>query len=149
VDGCAADYCFDTYDEVYPNIPAAFNWTKPGDIPVAGDWDGNGTVTIGVFRPSNGTFYLSHTYLGVGVQPTVSVTIVAVAPNAGYVPVVGNWTGTPGDKLGLFNSSLSRWYLDNGNRIWPSCVEDQCSTLYIGAPGDNPAVFGTTTVRGN
>jgi len=28
------------------------SWTQPGDKPLAGDWDGNGTVTIGVFRPS-------------------------------------------------------------------------------------------------
>jgi hypothetical protein len=29
---------------------------QPGDKPVVGDWDGNGTVTIGVYRPSESTF---------------------------------------------------------------------------------------------
>ena len=28
-----------------------------GDLPVAGDWDGNGTTTVGGYRPSTNTFY--------------------------------------------------------------------------------------------
>jgi len=35
-----------------------FIYGDPGDMLVAGDWDGNGTDTIGVYRPSNGIFYL-------------------------------------------------------------------------------------------
>ena len=34
----------------------ALNYGLPGDYPVVGDWDGNGTITIGIYR--NGTFYL-------------------------------------------------------------------------------------------
>src|SRR6266508_1724743 len=34
----------------------AINYRLPGDDPVVGDWDSNGTTTIGVYR--NGTFYL-------------------------------------------------------------------------------------------
>jgi hypothetical protein len=148
VDGCSNDYCFDTYDG-NPNNTSPSNWTRPGDIPLAGDWNGDGTVTVGVFRPSNGTFYLSNTYLTIGAQPVLSVSSFAVDPTLGYAPVVGNWTGTAGDKLGLFKSSISRWYLDNGNLSWPSCTEDQCSTLYTGAAGDHPAVFGSSTVKSN
>ena len=29
-----------------------------GDIPAAGDWNGDGTITVGVYRPPNSTFYL-------------------------------------------------------------------------------------------
>lgn len=151
VDACTIDYCFDTYNEANPSDPSPSNWTRPNDLPIAGDWDGNGTITIGVFRPSNGTFYFSNTALGVGVQPLLSVSSFAVDPNVNpdYMPVVGNWTGTPGDKLGLFKSSISRWYLDNGNLSWPSCAEDQCSTLYTGTAGDNPAVFGNSIIKAN
>ena len=34
----------------------ALNYGLPGDYPVVGDWDGNGTVTIGIYRGK--TFYL-------------------------------------------------------------------------------------------
>jgi hypothetical protein len=34
----------------------AINYGLPGDYPVVGDWDGNGTATIGIYR--NGVFYL-------------------------------------------------------------------------------------------
>jgi hypothetical protein len=31
---------------------ASFRWGRSGDLPVVGDWDGDGTQTIGVVRPS-------------------------------------------------------------------------------------------------
>ncbi|MGH8953266.1 MAG: hypothetical protein ACRDX9_17825, partial [Acidimicrobiia bacterium] len=35
-----------------------FIYGDPGDKIVAGDWDGDGDDTIGVYRPGNGIFYL-------------------------------------------------------------------------------------------
>src|SRR6266508_4700886 len=32
----------------------------PGDIAVVGDWNGDGTDTIGIFRPGEGKFYLKN-----------------------------------------------------------------------------------------
>ncbi|MEO3748986.1 hypothetical protein ABGB05_36780, partial [Plantactinospora sp. B5E13] len=34
------------------------------DIPISGDWNGDGTDTVGVFRPSNSTWYLRDTNSG-------------------------------------------------------------------------------------
>src|SRR5438132_13400614 len=39
-----------------PDISVTFG--LEGDIPLAGDWDGNGSVTIGVYRPSSSLFFL-------------------------------------------------------------------------------------------
>src|SRR5262249_44903911 len=35
-----------------------FAYGIPGDVAIAGDWDGDGVATIGVRRPNEATFYL-------------------------------------------------------------------------------------------
>jgi hypothetical protein len=30
----------------------SYRWGRTGDLPVVGDWDGDGTQTLGVVRPS-------------------------------------------------------------------------------------------------
>jgi hypothetical protein len=37
-----------------------FIYGDPGDKIVAGDWNGDGTDTIGVYRPSENVFFLKH-----------------------------------------------------------------------------------------
>ena len=57
------------------------------DVPVAGDWDGNGTTTVGVYRPSSSTFLLRNA--NASGEPDVTVAF----GRAGDVPIVGNWDG--------------------------------------------------------
>jgi hypothetical protein len=47
---------------IYDNFYVVFG--NPGDIPVAGDWDGDGYDSIGVYTPSNGVFSLSNSLVG-------------------------------------------------------------------------------------
>ncbi|MFZ1994541.1 MAG: hypothetical protein WAU75_10550, partial [Solirubrobacteraceae bacterium] len=39
-------------------ITVAITFGNAGDVPVTGDWDGSGRTQIGVYRPSDATFYL-------------------------------------------------------------------------------------------
>lgn len=40
---------------------AEFIFGNPGDILVAGDWDGDGDDTVAVYRPRNGVLYVKKT----------------------------------------------------------------------------------------
>ncbi len=74
-DSCGVDGCI-------------FGWGAPGDIPVVGDWNGDGRAKLGVFR--NGTWYLD--YNGNGLWD--SCTIDRCLPFVGLAtdtPVVGDW----------------------------------------------------------
>jgi hypothetical protein len=70
---------------------------NPGDIGFAGDWEGNGFDSIGVYRSSNTTWFLSNNSTPSGI--TFS-DIDFVLDIAAALPVVGDWDGdldsTPG-----------------------------------------------------
>ena len=54
---------------------------------VAGDWDGDGGTTIGVFRPSNATFFLRN-------SNSAGFSIGGFRfGSSGDIPVAGDWDG--------------------------------------------------------
>lgn len=59
-----------------------------GDIPVAGDWDGDGCDSIGVFRPSEAKWYLNNNLDSGPSDYTLSYGIST------DLPVVGDWNGS-------------------------------------------------------
>jgi len=59
------------------------------DQPLVGDWDGNGIDTIGIYRPSGNTFYLSNQEAG----GAVGVDIQMQAGDSGDVGMAGGWWG--------------------------------------------------------
>lgn len=144
VQACGIDYCFFA------------NGTFPGDIPIAGDWNNDGIVSIGIFRPglldNPDVFYLSNLNPNtIATNSTIFVwdyTIQGGPGNFGYLPLVGDWTGTGGSKLGTFRPGTASWYLDNGNRQFNGCAEDQCPTVF-GESGDKPVAFGKSIVKSN
>ncbi len=70
----------------YPTTPATtINWGISTDIPVTGDWNGDGTTEVGVFRPSTRLFYLRP-----GNYPTTPATTINWGINSDQ-PVIGKW----------------------------------------------------------
>ena len=122
-----------------------FNFGLPGDVPVVGDWSGNGTLKIGVFRPSTQMWYLDLNGDGF-FQADVDLSGQFGLP--GDVPVVGDWDSSGRTKIGVFRPSSALWVLDlNGNMKWDG------GDVYgvFGLPGDTPVVgdwtgSGTTKV---
>ncbi len=79
-----------------------FEFGRHGDVPLAGDWNGDGVDTPGVYR--NGTWLLRSSLTG------GSVTEVEFG-ETGDVPVVGDWNGDGVDTPGVVRGS--RWILLN------------------------------------
>ena len=68
----------------------------PTSIPVAGDWDGNGTDGVGVYTYNTATWSLRNV-AGTG---SADAAFVFGTPNSSY-PVVGDWNGNGTDTVGV------------------------------------------------
>jgi hypothetical protein len=66
-----------------------------GDRPVVGDWNGDGTETIGVYRSPSATFYL------VNSNVFGSTPIVVLYGSPGDNPLPGDWIGQGHDTIGI------------------------------------------------
>ncbi|HZS08469.1 MAG TPA: SBBP repeat-containing protein [Blastocatellia bacterium] len=82
---------------------------QAGDLPVAGDWDGDGIDTVGVFR--NGTFLLTNSPNNQNSSPPVDITVVL--GQAGDIPIVGDWNGDGIDTVGVFRPAAATFFLSN------------------------------------
>ena len=95
-----------------PATAATTTYGIPGNLPVAGDWDGDGDETPGVVNVRDGRleWYLSNE---IAPARTAYRTVYGVAGN---LPVVGDWDGDGRDSIGVVNTVDGRldWYLSNG-----------------------------------
>jgi hypothetical protein len=81
------------------NITASFGG-DPSDLPVAGDWNGDGVDTIGVYRGSTGVYFLSDS----NTSPAVNYSLVF--GNPGDTPFAGKWTADmTHDGVGVYRNS--------------------------------------------
>jgi hypothetical protein len=108
-----------------------------GDLPVVGDWDGDGVAHLGLFRPSTGQWFLEYngnrSWNGCGKDRCIGSFGVP-----GDRPVTGDWNGSGKSKIGVFRPSTGQWMLDfNGNGTWDGCGVDVCVTSF-GVAGDIP-----------
>lgn len=86
-----------------------FTFGQGGDLPIAGDWDGNGVESPGLFRGGNATFFLSNGFAGVvDFKPFVFGVV-------GGKPIAGDWNGDGIDTIGVFNPNNGVMSLNNTN----------------------------------
>ncbi len=121
-DNCVLDKC----------IP----WGGTGDTPVVGDWNGDGKTKIGIFRPSNGTWYLDVN--GDGHFDNCVLDKCIPWGGTGDTPVVGDWNGDGKTKIGIFRPSTGTWYLDADGSGRLDCTVDKC--IPWGGSTDIPVV---------
>jgi uncharacterized repeat protein (TIGR01451 family) len=121
-----------------------------GDIPITGDWTGDGHTKTGIYRAKNGDFILDSN--GDEVFDTGDA-VYKFLQNVGGplptdVPVVGDWNGSGTTKIGIVRDGFL-WLLDlNGDGIYEPGTD--LEYVFGGAPGDIPVVgdwTGTGTTK--
>jgi hypothetical protein len=120
------------------NAPGApdltFLYGQQGDVPVVGDWDGNGTFTVGVFEPDTAVWKLKNT------NQQGAPDLVFAYGQRGDTPVVGDWDGNGTTTVGVARpdpvSGHLVWYLRNAN----SPGAPDIAPFAYGARGDTPVV---------
>jgi hypothetical protein len=116
-----------------------------GDIPVTGDWNGDGTDEVGVFR--SGRWYLDGD--GSGTWNADADIYKASFGGAGDIPVTGDWDGDGKTEIGVFRGGI--WYIDfNANGRWDT-VSGGDRSYSFGAATDIPVTSdwdgdGTTEI---
>jgi hypothetical protein len=112
----------------------AFAYGGMSDVPVVGDWDGDGVTTIGVYRPPHS--FLNDGDIGIWLLRNTSdggnPHIIMDYGGTGDVPVVGDWNGDGDSDIGLFRPSDSQW------RLWSDA--DEFVFRYGDDPTDLPIV---------
>ncbi len=86
-----------------------------GDVPIIGDWNGDGIDEIGVYRPSNARFYLdvNGNKLWDGTPTDRAIAFGTL----GDAPVIGDWNADGVDDVGVRRAN--KFWLDaNGNYLW-------------------------------
>jgi hypothetical protein len=132
-------------------------WTfgLSGDLPIVGDWTGDGITKIGVMRcPPVGTPGICTWYLDAGNKHAYDPATVRVNQYglSGDLPVASQWGGSGTvDEIGVFRcppaGGVCTWFVDSNNSGAFELADAQYS---YGLTGDRPVVgnwFGSGTKR--
>jgi hypothetical protein len=129
-------------DSAGPPETTPFSYGFSTWTPVVGDWDGNGTMTIGVVDTSTATWYLRNEN-NPGVPDAGQFQFGA----AGWIPVVGDWNNSGHTRIGMYDPTTQTWYLRNE----ASAGAPDAGVFQYGAAGWIPVTGdwdgnGTTTI---
>jgi hypothetical protein len=121
----------------------AFGSPNSVSIPVVGDWDGDGTTTIGVAEKSGGALVWK---LRNSNSPGAPDITFAYGKDTD-IPVVGDWNGAGVTTIGIYEPDTGTWKLRNSN----SAGAPDITVTYGGLPGTVPVAGdwdgdGTTTI---
>ena len=97
------------------------------DLPVTGDWDGNGTTDLGVFDQATATFTLRSV-------DASGLSVLEVVPfgSAGDLPVTGDWNGDGVSDLGVWSPATATFTQGLGRA--PTSARGVLRTIRFGTP---------------
>lgn len=103
-----------------------FGWT-----PLAGDWDGDGVDTLGLYDPSVGGFHLKNSLTQGGGADLVFC--FGPGGNRGWTPIIGDWDGDGVDTIGLYDTHTATFTLRASNS---PLSDDLAATPFAFGPAD-------------
>ena len=98
------------------------------DLPVVGDWDGDGIATVGIYRSSTGEFFLRDSN-----AQGAAVTHYFVLGSPGDMPMAGDWNNDGVDGVGVFRPTNGLIYIKNSLTTGFADF-----TMVLGIPNDVP-----------
>ncbi len=107
-----------------------FGGAALGYTAVAGDWNGDGIDTIGLFDLANAAWFLRDTNSS---GPATYTFNYGAAGYPFYLPVTGDWNADGIDTPGLYDSLNAAWFLKNSQSAGAADV-----AFIYGAPGAKP-----------
>ena len=125
--GTVQPYLYLTNSPTGASTAVSLPFGKVGDQPLTCDWNGDGTDTVGVYRPSTSVFHLRNSASGTRIDLFLG--------RAGDIPLAGDWNGDHRDTVGVYRPSTSTFYLLDSNTR--SAVRH---VYQRGVAGDRPVV---------
>lgn len=77
--------------------------------PLASDWDGNGTDTVGIYDTTTGNFFLKNS------NANGAADLVFGFGPTGAIPIAGDWDGNGTDSIGIYLPATGTFFLRNSN----------------------------------
>jgi hypothetical protein len=114
-----------------PADPGYNGTTNVGWTPLAGDWNGDGTTTVGLYNPATGTFYLKNT----NSAGAADLTFTYGPGGLGWMPIAGDWLGSGMTTVGLYAPATGTFFLKNTNSAGAA---DSMFNYGPGGPGWTP-----------
>ena len=117
----------DAYGNYSIEVPAGTNYYLifQGQFVTSGDFDGDGKADIGVFRPSNGEWYIIP-------SSNPGTALLQQWGTNGDIPVRGDFDGDGKDDFAVFRPSNGTWF------VIPSATPSTIVLQQWGASGDIP-----------
>jgi hypothetical protein len=112
--------------------PVSFFYGNPGDFPMMGDWNCNGTDTPGLYRQSDGYVYLRNT------NTQGPADILFFFGNPGDFPLAGDFNNDGCDTVSIYRPSNQTIYVINALGKNNGGLGEADYSYVFGNPGDKP-----------